>query len=45
MEAIYDKLVTLVDLPSDEEEDKIEENKSKRASNRENFYDRTFSTL
>ena len=37
MKANYDKLVTLVDLPSDKEEDNIEEDKSKRASNREYF--------
>ena len=45
MAANYDKLVTVVDQPSDEEEDNNEVEKSKRASNRDYFYDKTFSTL
>jgi len=45
MAANYDKLLTVVNQSSDEEEDNNEVGKSKRASNREYFYDKTFSTL
>ena len=45
MAANYDKLVTIVNQSSDEDEYNNEEEKSKRASNREYIYDKKCSTL